>query len=183
MESERPEPEPAWARGLLIDAPDRVRGLEARLGLRFHNQDLPVQALLHRSAVLEQERAGRTLDWIASNERLEFLGDAVLNALAAHLVYEWFPLADEGVLTEARSALVRRTTFALLADDLGLGDLVYMATAERRAAGRGRATVLAEALEAVIGAVYLDHGWEAAQRLARGMLSGRIEGLLAAMGE
>ncbi|HXT38242.1 MAG TPA: ribonuclease III [Chloroflexota bacterium] len=181
MESEYETPE--WARGVLADGLARVRSLEDRLGVRFHNLDLPAQALLHRSAVLEQERAGRTLDWIASNERLEFLGDAVLNAQFAHLVFERFPDADEGILTEARSALVRRTTFALLAEDLGLGDLVYMASAERRADGRGRATVLAEAFEAVIGAVYLDQGWEAARTLAYRSMAGRLDDVLTAMGE
>ncbi|HEY8286807.1 MAG TPA: ribonuclease III [Chloroflexota bacterium] len=183
MESEHGAPAPAWARGLLADGLDRVRGLEDRLGLRFHNLDLAAQALLHRSAVLEQERAGRTLDWIASNERLEFLGDAVLNALTAHLIFDRFPDADEGILTEARSALVRRTTFALLAEDLGLGDLVYMANAERRSDGRGRATVLAEAFEAVIGAVYLDRGWEVARTLAHRILTARLDEILAAMGD
>lgn len=183
MNSEGVELNPTWARGLLVDAPARVRDLESRLGLCFRDPVLPAQALLHRSAVLEQERAGRALDWLPSNERLEFLGDAVLNAMAAHLVYTRLSQADEGILTEARSALVRRATFALLAEDLGLGDLVYMATAERRAEGRGRATVLAEAFEAVIGAVYLDHGWEIAQGLAHKVLAGRLDGLLDAMGD
>lgn len=183
MESDRREPEPAWARGLLAGAMARVRTLESRLDLRFRDPDLPAQALLHRSAVLEQERAGHTVDWIASNERLEFLGDAVLNALAADLVYERLPQGDEGQLTEARSALVRRATFALLAEDLGLGDLVYMSHAERQPGGRGRTTVLAEAFEAVMGAVYLDHGWDAVRRLAQGVFAGRIDDLLAAAGQ
>lgn len=183
MESEVGVPAPGWARGLLVDGPARVRSLEERLGVRFLNQDLPAQALLHRSAVLEQERAGRTVDWLPSNERLEFLGDAIVNALVAHLVFERFPDGDEGMLTEARSALVRRSTFALLAEDLGLGDVVYMASAERRAAGQGRATVLAEAFEAVIGAVYLDQGWEAARTLAHRSIMGRLDEVLAAIGE
>jgi ribonuclease-3 len=180
------EPQPRvdeWARGSIADAPERVRVLEARLGLRFSTPRLAAQALLHRSVVLEQERAGSVLDWLPSNERLEFLGDAVLNAMAARMVFDRFPTWDEGRLTEARSALVRRAVFARLAEDLGLGDLVYMGSAELRGDGRGRATVLGEALEAVMGAVYLDHGWETANRVAYGLLEPLFASLEDAIGQ
>jgi ribonuclease-3 len=183
MEAESDVPTPAWARGPIADAPDRVRALEARLALCFSTPRLAAQALLHRSVVLEQERAGCPLDWLPSNERLEFLGDAVLNAMAARMVYDRFPTWDEGRLTEARSALVRRASFAQLADDLGLGDLVYMGSAELRGDGRGRATVLGEAFEAVVGAVYIDHGWETAERLAHSMLEPRFASLMASIGQ
>jgi ribonuclease III len=172
-----------WAHGPLADAPERVRALEARLALSFSTPRLAAQALLHRSVVLEQERAGSMLDWLPSNERLEFLGDAVLNAMAARMVFDRYPTWDEGRLTEARSALVRRTVFARLAEDLGLGDLVYMGSAELRGDGRGRATVLGEALEAVIGAVYLDHGWETANRIANGLLEPLFASLPDAIGQ
>ncbi|MGH2345300.1 MAG: ribonuclease III, partial [Chloroflexota bacterium] len=157
--------------------------LESRLGIRFSRSELAARALLHRSVVLEQERAGKPLDWLPSNERLEFLGDAVLNAMAARMVYDRFPEWDEGRLTEARSVLVRRATFAQLAEDLGLGDLVYMGSAERRGDGRGRATVLGEAFEAVVGAVYLDQGWDAAQRLALSAIEPRFAALIASIGQ
>lgn len=174
---------PTWTRGPLADALERVDRLEARLGIQFTRPELAAQALLHRSVVLEQERAGHRLDWLPSNERLEFLGDAVLNAMAARLVYDCFPAWDEGRLTEARSALVRRATFAQLAEDLGLGDLVYMGNAERRGDGRGRATVLGEAFEAVVGAVYLDQGWDSAHRLALSVLEPRFAALIASIGQ
>ena len=183
MEAECLTPTYEWARGPIADAPTRVRALEARLSLEFSNPRLAAQALLHRSVVLEQERAGSPLDWLPSNERLEFLGDAVLNAMAARMVFDRYPYWDEGRRTEARSALVRRAVFARLAEDLGLGDLVYMASAESRGDGRGRATVLGEALEAVMGAVYLDHGWETALRVANGLLEPLFATLQAEMGQ
>ena len=92
---------------------------------------------------------------IDSNERLEFLGDAVLGMLVSHVLYRAFPHYDEGQLTEARSALVRRSTLAMLADERGLGPLLYTGRAERQRSGKGYATVLAEAYEAVLAAVSL----------------------------
>jgi ribonuclease III len=172
-----------WARGPIADAPARVRALETRLALHFSTPRLAAQALLHRSVVLEQERVGNPLDWLPSNERLEFLGDAILNAMAARMVFEMYPTWDEGRLTEARSALVRRAVLARLAEELGLGDLVYMGSAELRGDGRGRATVLGEALEAVVGAVYLDHGWDTALRVASGLLEPLFASLEGAMGQ
>ncbi len=181
--AERPMATYEWARGPVADAAARVGALEDRLALRFSAPKLAAQALLHRSVVLEQERAGSPLDWLPSNERLEFLGDAVLNAMAARMVFDRYPDWDEGRLTEARSALVRRAVFARLAEDLGLGDLVYMGSAELRGDGRGRATVLGEALEAVMGAVYLDHGWDTAYRVANDLLEPLFASLRDAIGQ
>jgi ribonuclease-3 len=183
LKAESAAPTPEWAHGPIADIVERVRVLEARLALSFSTPRLAAQALLHRSVVLEQERAGSPLDWLPSNERLEFLGDAVLNAIAARMVFDRYPTWDEGRLTEARSALVRRAVFARLAEDLGLGDLVYMGNAELHGDGRGRATVLGEALEAVIGAVYLDHGWETARRVAYSLLEPRFSSLQDAIGQ
>src|SRR6266851_1873587 len=112
--------------GALADVDHRIADLEARLNLRFANRALPVQALVHKSALIERSRAGQPLPDISSNERLEFLGDSVLTLLVSHLVYDRFPDFDEGRLTEARSALVRRSTLARLAESLGLASLVYM---------------------------------------------------------
>ena len=151
--------------------------LEKSLHHQFANRELLQQALTHSSFARE------SLDPTGDNEQLEFLGDAVLNAMAARMVFDRYPYWDEGRLTEARSALVRRAVFARLAEDLGLGDLVYMASAESRGDGRGRATVLGEALEAVMGAVYLDHGWETALRVANGLLEPLFATLQAEMGQ
>jgi ribonuclease-3 len=162
----------------LIDADRRVQAIEAKLGLQFKDRRLLLQALLHRSAVLEAQRDGRVVPSVPSNERLEFLGDAVLSMLVAHYAYTAFPEYGEGMLTEVRAALVRRSTLGILAEDLGIADLVYMGRAEQRVGGRGRATVLAEALEAIVAAVYLDHGLDAASRVVDGLLHRRVPDLL-----
>ena len=167
--------------GALADVDHRIADLEARLNLRFADRALPVQALVHKSALIERSRAGQPLPDISSNERLEFLGDSVLTLLVSHLVYDRFPDFDEGRLTEARSALVRRSTLARLAESLGLANLVYMSVDVLRGDSRGRATVLAEAFEAVLGAIYLDHGFEAARQFVAGQYAGRIDELVAQM--
>jgi ribonuclease-3 len=163
----------------LPDAPLRVAALSQRLGITFHQPALLLQALLHRSAVLESEREGRPEAGVPSNERLEFLGDAVLNMLMALLAFRQFTDYDEGRLTAVRTALVRRSTMAILAESIGLGEFVYMGRAEAKGDTRGRATVLAEAMEAVLGAIFLDQGLECAERFLATALEGRIDTLLA----
>ena len=130
----------------------RVVAAESVLGVRFADPALLIQALVHRSYVLERERDGRDPLPCASNERLEFLGDAILGMLVARLAFDRFPEYDEGRLTAVRGALVRRSTLALLAEPLGLGELIYMGRLERQSGGRGRATVIAEAFEALLAA-------------------------------
>jgi ribonuclease-3 len=166
----------------LPDARARVAAMEVVIGTCFHDQSLLLQALLHRSAVVERRRHGAAPPLLPSNERLEFLGDAVLAMLVARYVYDTFPDFSEGRLSEARAALVRRSTLAILAERLGLGDHLYMGQAERRAGSRGRTTVLAEAFEAVVAAIYLDQGLEAAWRLMSSLLEGQVPTLLARAG-
>lgn len=103
------------------DAVERIALAEQRLGARFRDTELLLQALVHRSYILERERDGLDPIAIPSNERLEFLGDAVAGLLVARLAFETFPDYDEGQLTAVRSALVRRSTLALLAEEIGLG--------------------------------------------------------------
>jgi ribonuclease-3 len=129
--------------------------------------------------VLEAEREGRPAVGMPSNERLEFLGDAVVSLVVARLAFDRFPEHGEGGLTEVKTALVRRSTMAELAESLGLGDLVYMGRAEARGESRGRSTVLAEAMEAVVGALFLDQGFERVEQVLLGELSTRLEALLA----
>jgi ribonuclease-3 len=162
----------------LPDSAERLAAMEARLGCTFHDRSLLLQALLHRSAVLEWERDGKPALPLPSNERLEFLGDAILSMLVAHYAFRRFPEYDEGKLTEVRSALVRRSSLAILAEDLDLGNLMYMGRAEQRSGGRGRATVLAEALEAVLAAVFLDQGLLQAEAFLERQLTGKVELLL-----
>lgn len=166
----------------LPGAARRVAEAERRLGIVYQDPQLLLQALLHRSYVLERERDGQPPLALQSNERLEFLGDAVLSMLVAHYAYTQYPDYDEGRLTELRSALVRRSTLAVMAADLGLGDLLYMARTEQRRGGRGHATVLAEAFEAVLAALYLDQGPGQAAAFIDRHLAGRVDSLLARAG-
>lgn len=160
------------------DLEERVMALEQCLGIRFGNRLLARQALLHRSAVLERERESRPVPELPSNERLEFLGDAVVNMLMAEFAFHRFPECDEGRLTEIRSALARRSSMTMFAESIGLGSFVIMSRAEARKGTRGHATVLAEAMEAVIAAIYLDQGFAAVSRLVHDMLARFGDGLL-----
>jgi ribonuclease-3 len=162
----------------LPDAGVRVETVEAIVGFAFHDRSLLLQALLHRSAVIERQRDGGQEINLPSNERLEFLGDAIISMLVARYAYEHFPDYDEGRLTEVRAALVRRSTLGLLADSIDLGPHMYMGRSERKIGGRGRMTVLAEGLEALIAAIYLDHGLEAAECFMTRLLRNRVPELL-----
>lgn len=124
--------------------------VESVLGHRFTQPALVRQALTHRSAG-EQH-----------NERLEFLGDAVLGCAVASLLYRRFPDASEGDLSRARARLVRQETLAALAERLGVPDWLILGEGERRGAGHRRPSILSDALEALIGALFLDAGFTTA---------------------
>ena len=147
-------------------------GLEARLGYRFRDAGLLEQALRHRSYANEHD-----VDALDCNERLEFLGDAIVGALAARMAYERYPQRDEGWLTDARSRLVRNATLGRLAGGLGIGAHLEMGAGIERDGGRGRPVVLARALEAVIGAIWLDGGDEAARAFVERLLVDELEEL------
>ena len=138
--------------------------LQARLQYRFRDGALLRQALTHRSHGPD------------NNERLEFLGDAALNLLVASLLYADGE-ADEGHLSYWRAALVREATLAELAREAGLGDLLLLGEGEQRSGGRRRHSILADALEALIGAVYLDGGLDAAAALVRRLYGERLRQL------
>ena len=131
--------------------------LEAVLGIRFHDQALLAEALTHRSFVNEYEGEERVRD----NERLEFLGDAVLDIIVADLLFRRYPNASEGTLTQLRAALVKTESLAQLARDLRLGEFLRMGHGEDITGGRERVTLLCRAYEAVVGAIYIDRGLEA----------------------
>lgn len=141
------------------------RGIERALGHAFIEPALLEEALTHRSA-------GAT-----NNERLEFLGDAVLNSIVAIELLRRRPDAPEGELTRLRAALVRSETLARIAGELGLGEALIMGEGERRSGGHQRGSILADAVEAVVGAVFLDAGFEAAHRTVVGLLASRLESL------
>lgn len=145
--------------------------LEKTIGVAFRDKDLLVQALTHRSSVRESKRA-------AHNERMEFLGDAVLELVATEYLYH---LSDkpEGELTNWRSALVQREHLAIVARELKLGEYLLLSRGEEQSGGRDRDSTLANALEALIGALYLDRGFEAASAFCLQFILRRLEGLLA----
>lgn len=135
------------------------RELEKRLGYKFGARDLLETALLHRSYRYE------TRDVAADNQRLEFLGDAVAGFLVAAHLYRLNRDGDEGILTELRSRVTSGKALAAVAREIGLGDFMRLGKGEEQAGGRARENLLADALEAVIGAAYLDGGVKAAEKI------------------
>lgn len=132
--------------------------LIAHLGVQLSNRRLVESALVHSS--LMNERPERTVG-LASSERLEFLGDAVLNFLAAEQVYQRFPEASEGELTLLRSALIKTDTLAGLAREYDLGAYLRLSKGEEQSGARDRDALLADTFEAVVAAIFLDGGVEA----------------------
>jgi ribonuclease III len=136
-----------------------LQTLARRLGCRFKDLSLLDQALRHSSYSYERPDAG------PSNEQLEFLGDAVLALTVSHLLMEVFPRASEGELSRRRAALVNARQLAEVARGLGLGDYLLVGRGEARQAGQEKPSLLADALEAVLAAAYLEGGFKRAQRL------------------
>lgn len=136
-----------------------------KLAVEFADNALFEQALTHRSA------------HSCNNERLEFLGDAVLGLAVAEALYSQFPRADEGELSRFRARLVRRETLGEIALELELGDYLKLGSGELKSGGFRRESILADALESIIGAVYLDSGFAAAADLVIRLLGERIEEL------
>lgn len=134
----------------------------AALGHSFSNAALLEQALTHRSA-------GR-----CNNERLEFLGDALLNLIVAEFVFEQYPRASEGEMTRARASLVNGAALAELAREARVGEQLVLGPGELKTGGFRRESILADTFEALIAAVYLDAGWEACRTLVRGLFSERV---------
>jgi selenide,water dikinase len=140
------------------DAPDALATLETAIGHTFANRQLLLDALTHRSYAYEFAAPG-----VVSNERLEFLGDAVLALVSADQLYQQRPEAQEGDLTQLRAALVRASTLAEFARRIPLGPYLRLGRGEEATGGRDRETLIASAFEAVIGALYLDAGLAATQ--------------------
>ena len=145
----------------------RTEALIERLQHRFGDDELLVRALTHRS-------------WCAeflgheSNERLEFLGDAVLGLVVTDHVFRTYPHLPEGELAKVRATVVSAAALAEVALELGVGDGLRLGKGEDASGGREKPSILADATEAVIGAVYLDGGWDSAAALVLRLLSGRI---------
>src|SRR5215211_2765060 len=135
--------------------------LQQHLGIVFTDLRLLQSALLHRSFLHEHPDQGVGLIDI---ERLEFLGDAILTYLAATLLFDRYPDRGEGALTSLRAALVKTTTLAEFARDLGLGNFIRLSKGEEQSGARARNALLADTFEAVVAAIYLDKGIEVAQQ-------------------
>ncbi len=150
-----------------------VEKFQNQFHLHFSNPALLATALKHRS-YLNLTNEPR----INSNERLEFLGDAVLDLVATHFLFEKFPNKTEGQLSKAKSVLVSKPVMGDIARELSLGELVLMNRGEEKTGGRRRKSILADAFEAIIGAIYLDMGLEAARQFIHHYLLSDIKKIL-----
>ena len=133
-----------------------------RFVYNFADPALRERALTHRSV------------GASNNERLEFFGDALVNAIVAELLYETFPKAAEGELTRLRSRLVSEPALAAIARELDLGDSLHLGPGELKSGGFRRDSILADAFEALMAAVYLDGGWQACRDVVRALVAPRI---------
>jgi ribonuclease-3 len=144
---------------------ERAARLGELIGYRFSDEGLLETALRHRSA-------GRR-----HNERMEYLGDAVLGLVIAEALYQNYPDANEGQLSRLRAGLVRRDSLSAQAKRIRLGDYLELSPGELRSGGHGRASILADALEAIFGAVYLDGGFQAARAVILSTFGERLDAL------
>lgn len=135
-----------------------LAAFEEAIGYQFKDKSLFKQALTHKSYSFEHGACRH-------NERLEFLGDSVLAAVVAHRLFETYPEEDEGRLSKMKAALVARSALARWASSIGLGAQLLLGSGEESTGGRERPSMLADALEALIGAVYLDGGYAQASRM------------------
>ena len=155
-----------------MKAPDEERHGEAaarRIGHAFSDPRLLEQALTHRSYQNEHPEVS------AHNERLEFLGDTVLGMIVAEALMRLSPEASEGQLTQRRAALVNEQTLARIAARLGLGETLRLGRGEEKNNGREKQSILADAVEAVVGAVYLDGGLDASRNVVRRLLGEALD--------
>ena len=139
-----------------------IKDLETAIGYRFHNISLLQNALTHSSYANE-----RWHNSLLSNERLEFLGDSVLGMLVAEYLYRTFPNRPEGELTRMRADMVCEKTLANVANSIGLGEHLLLGHGEEQSKGRTRNSILADAMESVIAACFLDGGMEAAEGIVK----------------
>ncbi len=154
--------------------PGELDAIQAVIGYRFADTALLAEALTHASTLASGRRPAPGKRQIRSNERLEFLGDRVLGLAVAHLLIETYPDEAEGGLTHRHSMLVRRETLADVASEIGLGRWVEVAHGGRGSGGMTNPTILADACEALIGAVFIDGGYPPAAALVRRYWQSRV---------
>ncbi len=150
--------------------------LERQLGLRFRSRQLLIEALTHSSWAHEASLAGSVRGGASGgNERLEFLGDAVLGMAVSEFLFQQQPGEREGAMSRRRSQLVCEEALAVVARQLGLGNWLQLGRTEVQMGGGERDALLADALEALIGALYLDSGWDVAKDWVRSWLPGLLD--------
>ena len=150
---------------------NRLNELEAAVGVRFNDRALLQRAFVHRSYLHEADEETELQD----NQRLEFLGDAVLSFIVSELLFRRYPERREGDLTNLRSALVKRETLSRFSKELRLGDYLLLGRGEEENGGRGRHTTLCDTYEAFIGALYLDQGSAALRKFLEPRLMAEVD--------
>ncbi len=153
-----------------MNTPTGHRKLQEEIGYRFTNTELLVEALRHSSYVNEQND-----DQMRDNERLEFLGDAVLNLVIGNLLMVSYPHLHEGDLSRIRANMVNETQLAEIARSMDLGSYLLLGKGEMQTGGQDKSSILANAVEALIAAVYLDSGFEASFRLIENQFNSLID--------
>ena len=150
--------------------PQQLNSIEAAIGIRFSDSELLRLSLIHSSYINEHP-----LDAPISNERMEYLGDALLGMVIADKLYQDYPDMSEGDLTAARAAIVCGECLSEAALDLGLGEFLFLGQGEERSGGRANPSNLAAGLEALVGAVYLDKGYDVAETFGLRVLTKQIK--------
>lgn len=147
--------------------------LEKNIGFKFKNYDLIHLAFIHKSYVNEHRE-----EQIDDNERLEFLGDAVLELIATKHLFENYPDQDEGEMTSYRSALVKGKNLAEIAKELNLSDFLRLSKGEENSGGRQKNYILANTLEALIGAIYMDSGYSMAEKFIKKFIIAKLDQII-----
>lgn len=152
--------------------PDKLSELEGKIGFEFKNKDLLLQALTHRSYLNENP------DWhLEHNERLEFLGDAVLELVVTEYLYNTYP-NPEGEMTNWRAALVNANMLSKISGEFDLNKYILLSRGEAKDTGRARQYILANAMEALIGAIYLDQGYDASRGFISRFILKELQGII-----
>jgi ribonuclease III len=151
-----------------VPLPKVPETLDAALGAAFEDEALRLAALTHRSYAFERGME-------VTNERLEFLGDSVLGLVVTDMAFATYPEMPEGQLAKLRAAIVNMQALAEVARGLGVGDVVLLGKGEESSGGRGKASILADALEAIFGAVYLDRGLDVVREIIERLFRPRME--------
>lgn len=146
---------------------------EQKIGFEFKDKNLLKQAFTHRSYINENRASG-----LAHNERLEFLGDAVLELVITDFLYARYQEMNEGELTSLRSVLVNADTCAQVAQELGVNDFLLLSKGEAKDNGRARQFILANTFEAIIGAIYMDQGYEPAKKFILDHVTPLVDGIV-----